>query len=197
MVKTDKLWINGNVYRNDEADELLEAFSKPAAIQGREFQHLRLLTEETMGMAHQLLKNFEGELWIEETTSGYEIILEAAISANRSQAADPEDAPAGFMPKIAELLNCSYIFESREEVPEALAAALPDYMSYGFSCSDDSGKAWAGKWSLSAYRQNLKSHPGTDPVLDELEKSIVAQLADEVTVGISGRRIRMVITVRI
>ena len=196
MVKTDKLWINGNIYRNEEADDLIESFSKSVSIAGKDYQHLRLLTEETMGMAHQLLKNFEGELWIEGTPSGYDIILEAAVGENRNQTVDPADTKAGFMPKIAELLNCSYIFESREEVPEALAAALPDYLSYGFSCSEDSGKAWAGKWSLSAYRQNLKSQPGTEPVLDELEKSIVAQLADEVTVGISGRRVRLVISVR-
>lgn len=54
------------------------------------------------------------------------------------------------------------------------------------------------KWSLSAYRDNLRNrreeNPKAEPALDELEKSIVAHLADEVTIGIHGHRIRLVIS---
>ena len=193
-MKTDKLWINGKIYRNEEADELLESFSARASITGKNYQHMRLLTEETMGMAHHLLKDFEGELWIEKTHNGYDIIFEANLSGTKERQADISASPTGFMAKIAELLNCSYIFENIEEIPETLASAIPDYMSYGFS-EADSETAWAGKWSLSAYRQYLLNHSGSDLRLDELEKSIVARLADEVTVGIYGQRIRLMINV--
>lgn len=195
MVKTDKLWINGAILRNDEADMLLQEFAEKTGITGRDFRHMRLLTEETLGMVHQMLKNFEGEIWLEETQDGYAIILEADVQAGREENQDQPGAAAGFMGKIAEMLNCSYMFENAEEMPEHLAETLPDYMSYGIP-ADRGAPVWAGKWSLSAYRQNLerrKHDPDAGIVTEELEKSIVAQLAKEVTIGIHGRKIRLVI----
>ena len=78
-------------------------------------------------------------------------------------------------------------------MPEELADTLPDYMSYGMA-EDRKGPVWAGKWSLTAYRETLeekRKDPKSEGVLDELEKSIVAQIADEVTVGITGKKIRL------
>ena len=96
------------------------------------------------------------------------------------------------MAKIAEMMNCSFMFENVAEMPEDLAGMLPDYMSYGIR-EGNGARAWAGRWSLSAYRQNLRDDPGAEPALEELEKSIVAHLADEVTIGIHGQKIRLVI----
>ena len=101
------------------------------------------------------------------------------------------------MAKIAEMMNCSFMFENIMEMPEELAGMLPDYMSYGMR-EEKTMCAWAGRWSLSSYRHNLRrqqeENQGADLALDELEKSIVAHLADEVTIGIHGHRIRLVIS---
>ena len=109
----------------------------------------------------------------------------------------PTASPEGFMAKIAEMMNCSYMFEKITDMPEELAGMLPDYMSYGMQ-KEKEAHAWAGRWSLSAYRDNLRNrqgeNPQAEPALDELEKSIVAHLADDVTIGIHGHRIRLVIS---
>lgn len=191
-MQTEKLWISSMVRRISDVNEILQEFADRTGISGRDFQHLCLLAEETLGMAGQMLEDFDGEIWLEKTAPGYEIILEADVRENGSEKFSSGNAPKGFMGKIAEMLNCSYAFESISEMPENLAAALPDYLSYGLR--EEGAPAWAGKWSLSAYRRNLQDHPdsGIDP--DELEKSIVASLADEVTVGIHGHRIRLAIT---
>ena len=194
-MKTDKLWINGNIRRNSEVNDILADFAGKAGIAGKDFVHMNLLAEETLGMANQLLKDFDGEIWLETTAEGYEIILEADVRENREGTVPAQDEPAGFMAKIAELLNCSFMFENAAEMPENLAGMLPDYMSYGLRDSAES-PAWAGTWSLSAYRSRLQHQPGSGINLDELEKSIVGSLADEVTVGIQGRRIRLVISKR-
>ena len=194
-MKTDKLWINGNIRRNSEVNDILADFAGKAGIAGKDFVHMNLLAEETLGMANQLLKDFDGEIWLETTAEGYEIILEADVRENREGTVPAQDEPAGFMAKIAELLNCSFMFENAAEMPENLAGMLPDYMSYGLRDFAES-PAWAGTWSLSAYRSRLQHQPGSGISLDELEKSIVGSLADEVTVGIRGRRIRMVISKR-
>ena len=195
-MRTDKLWVNGSIRRNDEVNEILHDFAAAAKIAGKDFQHMTLLTEETLEMANNLVKNFDGEIWLRTTSSGYEIILEADVRANDSSR--PE-AASGFMAKIAEMLNCSYMFEDVDEMPERLAELLPDYMSYGAK-DDRQSTIWAGSWSLSSYRDNLQRHrneKGKEVALEELEKSIVANLADDVTIGICGRRIRMVISGRV
>lgn len=187
-MKTDKLWVNGSIRRNDEVNEILAAFAREAGIAGKPFFHMTLLTEETLGMAQQLLKDFDGEIWLETVAGGYEIILEADVR-ERSSAAP--GAPEGFMAKIAEMLNCSYMFENISETPENLASTLPDYLSYGIRRDGDE-RIWTGKWTLSTYRKHLRGASDVNP--DELEKSIVARLADEVTIGIQGHRIRLVIS---
>ena len=193
MNKADKLWINGAIRRNAEAEEILRAFAEKAGISGKAFQHMSLLTEAIMGMANHLLKNFEGEIWLEDRPGGYAILLEADVQESTEEI---PGSPRGFMAKIAEMLNCSYMFEDVDEMPERLAELLPDYMSYGIR---EEGRApvWAGVWSLSAYRQNLENRlrtPETGAELEELEKSIVARLAEEVTIGIQGHKIRLVVT---
>ncbi len=148
-------------------------------------------------MANQILNVYKGELWVESTASGYEIILEAAVHEKDGGKAVPTASPEGFMAKIAEMLNCSYVFENIVEMPEDLAGMLPDYISYGIR-EEKETQVWAGRWSLSAYRNNLRNrlaeNPEAEPALDELEKSIVAHLADEVTIGIQGHRIRLAIS---
>ena len=196
MIRTQKLWINGAIHRNMEANEMLQDFAEKAGIRGKALQHMNLLTEETLGMANQLLKDFEGEIWLEEAPEGYRIILEADLQEHEKGTPVKPGAPEGFMAKIAEMLNCSYMFENVQEMPEKLAELLPDYMSYGIRESSDA-PVWAGYWSLSACRYHLerdRSKPENEIALDELEKSIVARLAEEVTIGIHGRKIRMVIT---
>ena len=150
-------------------------------------------------MISQMLDVYDGELWLESTATGYEIILEADVHENRDGKDIPTVSPEGFMAKVAMMMNCSYMFESMAEIPEDLAGMLPDYMSYGMRESNQS-PAWAGRWSLSTYRYQLMKHreekTAAELALEELEKSIVAQLADEVTIGIHGHRIRLVISKR-
>ena len=198
-MKTDKLWISDTVRRNGDVDEILREFAEKNGIEGKDYSHLCLLAEETLGMVGQMLNVYDGQLWLEDTAAGYEIILEADAHENHDGKDVPTASPEGFMAKVAMMMNCSYMFESIAEMPEELAGMLPDYMSYGLRESKDS-PAWAGRWSLSAYRWQLmkrrEEKPAVRLALDELEKSIVAQLADEVTIGIHGHRIRLVISKR-
>jgi hypothetical protein len=197
QMTTVKLWISDSVRRNDDAYDMMKEFAEKNGITGKDCYHLGLLTEEVLGMANQILHVYDGELWVESTATGYEIILEAAVHKKTSGKAVPTASPEGFMAKIAEMLNCSYVFENTMETPEDLAGMLPDYMRYGIQ-EEKEAKVWAGRWSLSAYRDNLRNrreeNPKAEPALDELEKSIVAHLADEVTIGIHGHRIRLVIS---
>ena len=197
QMTTAKLWISDAVRRSGDAYEIMKEFADRNGISGKGSYHLGLLTEEALGMANQILHVYDGELWVESTATGYEIILEAAVHEKDGGKAVPTASPEGFMAKIAEMMNCSYMFESITDMPEELEGMLPDYMSYGMQ-EEKGAHVWAGRWSLSAYRNNLRNrqeeNPKAEPALDELEKSIVAHLADDVTIGIHGHRIRLVIS---
>jgi hypothetical protein len=190
----EKLWINSTVCRAADAREIAEEFADRNRLRGRERFYLGLMVEETMSMALSMMKHFEGELWIENAGKGYRVILEAAVREGEPERNVPGE-PVGFMAKIAEMMDCGYVFENAADVPEALAGMLPDYMSYGMRGTGD-GPCFAGEWSLSACRRTLeekKHEAGAGLIQDELEKSIVARIADDVTVGIKGQRLRLVL----
>ena len=183
------------VRRAGDAGELVEEFARAAGVAGEEMLRMRLLTEETMCMAQTLLPNFEGELWLEGTSGDYRILLEANVREHEESASPDPEVPEGFMAKIAGLLNCSYVFEDVSEMPDRMLEALPEYMQEGM-CGQKNTPIWTGEWALSAYRRSLEERrrAGGAPVdLDELEKSIVAQIASDVIVGVHGGKIRLAI----
>ena len=195
MNKTEKLWVNSSICRIHDADELVSEFASDNGISNKDRLRMSLLAEETMGMARNSLKDFEGELRLEKTDKGYAIILEADVHDNKDSSMQNPSEPEGFMAKIAELLNCSYVFEDVADMPLDLKNMLPDYISYGME-KDENTHIWTGAWSLSSYRSTLSVHSGeegTGSSIDELEKSIVASIADDVTVGIIGKKIRLAI----
>ena len=53
-------------------------------------------------------------------------------------------------------------------------------------------------WTLQDYKNDLDKARGedaeVDEMLDELEKSIVARLADDIVVGVKGDRVDLIIT---
>ena len=78
-MKTIKLWISNTVRRNSDANEILQEFAESNGITGNDYIHLCLLTEETLGMAGQMLQAYDGELRLEKTAAGCEIVLEAEV----------------------------------------------------------------------------------------------------------------------
>lgn len=197
-MKTEKLWISGDVRRNMDMEDILQEFAEKTDIRGRDYLHLCLLAEETVGMAQQLMHHFDGEIWVEHADDGDRIILEAEVQESRDDSVIPRKTPNGFMAKIAEMLNCAYVFEDREAIPQDMTGMLPEFISYGIHERKES-PVWAGRWSLSAYREECRRLHDCDAsaqnALDELEKSIVASLSREVTVGIEGHTVRLVITI--
>lgn len=195
-MKSEKLWISSMIRRSNDVNEVLQDFGRKAGISGKDMLYLSLLTEETTGMATQMLKDFEGEIWIEGRKGRADIILEADVHSGGEESQPRLQCPAGFMAKVAEMLNCAYVFENANDMPENLIQLLPDYVFYG-SAEKGPKPVWAGKWSLNACREHVREHrndPAAGAFLEELEKSIVAMLADEVNIGIEGSRIRLVIS---
>ena len=195
MITTEKLWINDTVRRTDDAKEIVREFAESVGLSSKNELHLELLMEETLGMMLAKVETFEGEIWLEGTGEACSIILEATAREAGKDFDFARPAPAGFMAKIADVLECTYRFEDIESVPDAMKPMLPAFFLEGMDGAENE-PVYAGQWSLSTYRHALKQGKGSDTAADELEKSIVAQLADDVRIGIDGKKIRMVISKR-
>jgi hypothetical protein len=152
---------------------------------------LRLLTEEMMAMMRAIAGNVNGEFWLEDRDNVFELHLlvrslvdEEMRSHLLSVSTSGRNEPArGFMGKIRSF------FEPSGGVPlftTGFGGGAPQmYGNY--------------TWSMEDYRDQLrlfreKKEGDNQEAWDELEKSVVAKVADNVKVSIHGRTVEMIIT---
>ena len=160
---------------------------------------LTLLCEELVEMLPNLLIYGNGEFWIEN--NGNEYRLHTVVEADQLiSATDREDilsvstsgrnaAAVGIMNKIriaAEVMIAAYA-----ESEGTSDMVYPD-SHYSFY---EQGRfvdpiGYSSEWSLEKYRSEVQK--GSD-AWDELEKSIIANMADDVTVGIIGGKVEIVV----
>lgn len=156
---------------------------------------LRLLAEELICMLPPLLIYGEGSFWIENDGNDYELHLYV-------QPKDPVDFD------VNKLLSLSSTGKNAEAkgIIHRLTVALQLMMKKRAKQAKDDpyGSFKAGVsdydenqiWSLVDYKNGLNSEvsePEQKEQWDELEKSIIANLADDVTVGIIGGKIHIVV----
>ena len=156
---------------------------------------LRLLCEEIDGMLPHIIDDFDGELWIEfengvckvnvsiefkEFTSKKKEEL-VSIAKNKKNA-----AAVGIVGKIRDSLENFFL---DEESMEALALSSGTF-SLGTGYSE--GVDYAYIWRLDEYRSAVKKEDQTE-AWDELEKSVIASAADDVIVGVKGRKADIII----
>ena len=167
--------------------------------------HLRLLGEEMMGMLRSLTGETEALFWIEDNKQGvFELHLETTTVMDTEKRREllkvstsgKNSAAQGIMGKIRD------VFETMLEPEDR---SLPDYYADGLIYSDvgmaDDPMRLAMmtatmSWSLEQYRESVEAEengPVKADEWDELEKSIVANLADEVRIFIKGNSVEMVI----
>lgn len=180
-------------------ESILTEVEKVAAYNGlpkKETLRLCLLAEELTGMLPELVRNFDGCFWLQNDETKYELHVELsvetltkekkqaliAVSAKKKNA-----AAAGFMGKIREITENMLLYS--DETGAAYFASQ-EYMSdYGAS---DFHYTYA--WTLDHYvAQQKERSADNEEEWDQLEKSIVAKLADDVIVGVRGRKVEIII----
>ena len=168
----------------------VEKVTKYNEMPKKEALRLRLLAEELVGMLPELVNDFEGNFWLQNIDNEYELHAEIAvgklskerkesliaISANKKNA-----AATGFMGKIRDIAQNMLLFS---ETP-----GDSDYL-YDYDTSD---VHYTYAWTLDYYKKQMESLPSDSDEWDELEKSIVAKLADDVIVGVRGKKVEIII----
>lgn len=158
--------------------------------------HMRLLCEEVDGMISGLIGGFfSGDFWIDFEDGVCKINLALEIeelsSDNKNQ-----------LIKVAKNKKNSAVVGIVSRIRAAIENALLDIdftgvyavPSYGIEAptSQYTDMVYSQYWSLNQYRNQVKKDNKEDS-WDELEKSVVASIADDIIVGIKGKRADIII----
>ena len=102
-------------------------------------------------------------------------------------------AAKGIMGKLKEIVEL-YWLGYNDGVEDSTGIDFSTYT--GMAMSTMSSTAGSTRWTLSDYRSKIECQKdsGKGEEWDELEKSIVANIADDISIGIKGETVMIVIT---
>lgn len=195
-MKTNVIVVRNNGKRMDEALRETERFAAYQHLDHKEALHLRLLAEEMMGIVKGIVGEFSAKFWIEGEKREVQLMLEADAAVDLEQrdrllevsSSGKNYAHRTFTGKLAGL------FETCMMSYDETAAYAWQTADFGFDMMP--GLGYDRVWSLGSLRSGIKDTPvdvNKKEQWDELEKSIVAKLADEVIVGVKAHKIQMII----
>ncbi len=167
-------------------------------LEGKNALRLRLLAEELCGMLPGLINNFSGEFWAENDGNAYS--LHVVLSAADMDAATKESllalsadgrniAAKGIMGMIRDVVedmlfndsiynNVDYTY-----VYSMGNVSISPYFASGF---------YGSGWSLDQFKTAAEENQDAQ-VMEDMERSIVANLADDILVGVRGKHVEIVI----
>ena len=185
---------------------VLSEVEKVTAYNGLEAKkalRLRLLAEELCGMLPGLIENFNGEFWAENDGETYELHVELKADGMNLDLRDElisvsksgtNAAAKGIMGKIRAVAETMLLAAS----DPSLAVPCGDFydchgynMGFGYmnpTLSCETGYIYS--WSLFNYKTAVEEQ---DDAYAELERSIVAKLADDIIVGVRGNNVEIVV----
>ena len=201
-MKINEIYVSNQGAGREEALNETEKYADYQRLDRKERMHIRILAEEMLGMVETIAGNLYAYYWIEDDSEGYQLHLEAKVEMSTTKKDALIDASTskqnssakGIMGKLRDVFQ-NYWMGYKETLTDS--PNYYDYMRYGMI--DPGVNSSTAIWSLSQYQtvvRNDENDEGEQEDWDELEKSIIANIADDVTVGIKGNNVEMVITKR-
>ena len=203
---SDKFMVNSDAGRMAAARYATENFAWQASLGKRDMLRLDLLVEETLGMAKAMLEDFYGKLWFVLNGKTCEIHFEATANIDSGKKRElisvsstgRNAATRGFMGRIGEMIS-----NALHGFGDTIDAYGQETIRYGIVHTPGSVAPAVDMvpiWTLQTYKSDLEQAREQDSeaeaALDDLERSIVASLADDIVVGVKGDRVDLVVTKR-
>ena len=185
-------------------DEALAAADRTSELLGlsrKDSFHLRLLAEEMMGMVRAITGAFTAEFWIENEGPDCRLCLLAKSELDYQKRKDilsvstsgKNTARLGIMEKIRGLIEAGlYGIDESFRLQAEYGTGMFTYGGLGIA---DAGMSEAiYSWSMQKYRSDIENSKTENPdAWDELEKSIIANIADEVNVGVRRDSVELIV----
>ncbi len=199
-MKTELISISPAGTGMDKALELTEKTGAFCGLDHKSALRLRLLSEEVIELMRSFTDELRGDFWLEAKDNVVEIHLKTEIPMDLKtkkeliavSSSGKNAAAKGFMGKIREMISTATLPDDPET--KAMTDQALGLMSLGCQMGSYSGSY---SWSMSSYVASIEkaSETKTDAqeAKDELEKSIVANLADDVTVHIVNSDVEIAI----
>ena len=181
-----------------DLDAILAESERVAVYNGlshKQSLQLRLLCEEIDGMLPHIIDDFDGELWIELEDGVCKVNVSMYIPTFNAEkkeeligiAKDKKNsAVVGIVGKIRDAIENFFLDD------DSLQALALSASPFGLGTGYSEGVDYAYLWRLEEYRNSVKKEEQTE-AWDELEKSVIASVADDVIVGVKGRNADIVI----
>ena len=211
-MQTEKIEIDHSGQGISRALEEAERFAASLRLDRKGRFYLRLLAEETLGMMRAVTGEFRAEFWLEWrdpifrwSNSGVcALHLDARTNVNYPARQEllsvstkgRNTAPRGIMEKIRELVEAGlYGMEESLRFQTEYGAGILDYGTLGMV---DGGMSQAFySWSMQKYKEGVAGTKAGEEAAaeawDELEKSVIANIADDVQVGVRRGSVELVI----
>ena len=204
---TEEVYVKSEGSGFDSALKVVDDFNEGVKLTERSAMHVRLLAEEMLGMVNAISHDFEALFWVEGDHKECRLKLHATIDMDPSKRRELMSVSSsgrnisarGVMGKIREMLEVS--MENYDDVGKLQMQYGISPMSYGMMGVDNEMMSQAVlSWSLKQYRDSISDlkdeNEANEEAWDELERSIVANIADDVQVGILRDEVRLIVTKR-
>ena len=196
-MKTDVITVSSKGARMETALAQVDKVAAYKGLTGKNALHLRLLAEEMMGMMRSITGETEGKFWIEDQEDVYQLHLQVSTrmsSDKREQllsasSTGKNESARGLMGRLRD-------FFDRGADDDILSLSNPLILPGMYSHSTTPTLDW--EWSMVRYEDELAVRVRDDDgdarqAWDELEKSVVARVADDVKVSIRGSVVEMIL----
>ena len=182
----------------NDLEAILKECEKVAAYCGlteKQCLHLRLLCEEIDGMLPHIIDEFSGDFWIDMNDCICKVnasIVIPEISSSKKEELiavarnKKNSAAVGIVGKIRDAIENLLLISKEND------SHYPTPLVLDFGTGYCDGVDYSYLWSLEQYRSTVNNAEKTEE-WDELEKSVIASVADDVIVGVKGNRANIVI----
>ena len=196
-MKTDVIRVSSKGNQIEKALVQIEKIAAYKELSPKNTLQLRLLTEEMMGMMRSITGETEGEFWVEDNDSEYQLHLRVRTRLNSEEreqllsasSSGRNESARGLMGRIRDFFD----WGSDEDLDGfSSSLMLPDMYEHSSSPALDL------EWSMLRYESALsgriaQNDDAAREAWDELEKSVVRHVADDVRVFIRNGVVEMII----
>ena len=205
LKESRKIAVGRNGAPISDAMDAAETFVGSLELDGKTSLRMRLLTEEVLERLRGMHEDFSGLFWLESDGRECRICIDGSaevdIAAERSLVAVSSDGKnasvRGFTAKLTRFVQHHKVYLQRLNTLMSLGAGVgaEDYLYIG--ATHPSFEMTNVLWSMNDYKSFLfdEANAGEQVAADrdELEKSILGNLADDIQVGVKEDRVRITV----
>lgn len=202
-METNHIFVNGDREKTMQALDEADRFTEYQNYEKKSALRVRLLGEEMFGILYGIAGDYEGFFWVEGEGLSCKLYLEATIAMNPekkreliSVSSDGKNASSkGIASKIRDMIERG--MDSFDESAKMAADAGTPVAFYSLGMEPSVATLSVVDWSLARYKGELESLKEEESeaieAWDELEKSIIANLADDVHVGVRENKVTITV----